>query len=122
MENVMATLYKNKGIWYVSICHNYKRITRSLNTKDKRAANKLKANTVTQLLSEVRDGHLNYSNLNFNQLISKFLTTDHNWSKSTYKTYKYILTDHIKGKPLPSNPTSRAIYVRHINACWNWGL
>jgi integrase len=36
--------------------------------------------------------------------------------------YEIILRDHINGKPLPKNPTSRAIYTRHINCCWNWGL
>ena len=100
MEKVMATLYKNKGIWYVSICHNYKRITRSLNTRDKRTANKLKVNIVSKILTEVRGDYINHSNLNFNQLLSKFLTTEHNWFQSTYETYKYILTDYVKGKPL----------------------
>ena len=35
---------------------------------------------------------------------------------------RYILTAHLDGKPLPTNPTSRAIHIRHINQCWNWGL
>ena len=36
---------------------------------------------------------------------------------------QYILKrDYQSGKPLPTNPTSRAIFVRTINACWNWGL
>ena len=33
-----------------------------------------------------------------------------------------LLTEYVKGKPLSSNPTSRAIYVGHINVCWNWEL
>ena len=118
----MASLYQNKGIWYVSICHNYKRITRSLNTKDKRTAKKLKVNAVYNIIKELGRTENNRKNLSFRQLSSKFLSTDHSWSKSTYEIYYYILSAYNKGKPLPSNPTSRAIYVRHINACWNWGL
>ena len=28
----------------------------------------------------------------------------------------------MNGDPLPENPTSRAIHIRHINQCWNWGI
>ena len=33
-----------------------------------------------------------------------------------------ILEKHLNGDQLPSKPNSRAIYIRHINQCWNWGL
>jgi integrase len=33
-----------------------------------------------------------------------------------------VFKSYLSGKPLPSNPTSRAIFVRTVNACWNWGL
>ena len=36
--------------------------------------------------------------------------------------YKYVLRSYINDKPLPTNPNSRAIFIRTINACWNWGL
>ena len=32
------------------------------------------------------------------------------------------MSSYIKGKPLPSNPTSHAIHIRVINQCWNYGL
>ncbi len=35
---------------------------------------------------------------------------------------KMILEKHLNGDQLPSNQYSRAIYIRHINQCWNWGL
>ena len=35
---------------------------------------------------------------------------------------KNILDSHLNGKPLPSNPSSRAAHIRHINQCWLWGL
>ena len=28
----------------------------------------------------------------------------------------------MNGNPLPSNPSSRATHIRHINQCWKWGL
>ena len=33
-----------------------------------------------------------------------------------------ILYRYISGLPLPTNPSSRATHIRHINQCWNWGL
>ena len=36
--------------------------------------------------------------------------------------YENVLKCYIAGKPLPSNPNSRGIHIRTINACWNWGL
>ena len=97
----MATLYKNKGIWYVSIYHNYKRITRSLNTRDKRTATRLKANTVSKLIADIRNGCNHHSNLDFNQLISKFSTTEHNSSQSIYETCKYYLLNMLKANLFP---------------------
>jgi len=41
---------------------------------------------------------------------------------STYDLNRNILTSHLDGKPLPINPTSRAIHIRHMYQCWNWGL
>ena len=118
----MASLYKNGNYWYIAITYKGRRLVKSLNTKDKTVAKRLKLNTIYDLIKAHRSYKKEYKNLSFTQLSIEFLSADHNWSQSTYETYKYILADHVKGKPLPSNPTSRAIYVRHINACWNWGL
>tara|TARA_A100000164_G_scaffold204936_1_gene181836 strand:- start:1014 stop:1517 length:504 start_codon:yes stop_codon:yes gene_type:complete len=52
----------------------------------------------------------------------RFLKAHPSWSKATYDLNKHILNSHINDKPLPINPTSRAIHIRHINLCWNWGL
>ena len=38
----MASLYKNKDTWYLAINHNGKRLTRSLKTKEKKVAKRLK--------------------------------------------------------------------------------
>ena len=51
-----------------------------------------------------------------------FLKANKNRSKNTQDLYEYVLRSYNSGKPLPTNPNSRAIFVRTINACWNWGL
>ena len=38
----MASLYKNKNIWYLSVTISNKRVTRSLRTSDYKVAKKLK--------------------------------------------------------------------------------
>ena len=43
-------------------------------------------------------------------------------SETTLKLNRYIISSHIKGKLLPTNPTSNAIHTRVINQCWNFGL
>ena len=118
----MATLYQKRDVWYLSVTIDKQRISKSLCTKSKSVAVKLKAKTEYDIINELNGIKISSLNLSFPQLSRKFLASNSHWSKSTYETYKYILTDYVKGKPLPSNPTSRAIYVRHINACWNWGL
>ena len=55
-------------------------------------------------------------------MVDRFLKAKHNWAESTYQLNRYILTSHLEGTTLPENPTSRAIHIRHINQCWNWGL
>ena len=61
-------------------------------------------------------------NLPFPELAKRFLNENKHWSKTTYALNESILRLHIAGNPLPSNPTSRSIYVRQINQCWRWGL
>ena len=121
-ESVMATLYKNRGIWYITACNGYKRITKSLKTKDKRVAKKLKPGVELELLSLLSGVKQQIKNLPFDDLVSHYLKADHNWSKSTKELNDYVFKSYLSNKPLPINRTSRAIFVRTINACWNWGL
>lgn len=117
----MATLYKNRGTWYLTVSNGNRRLTRSLKTKDKKVANKIKTHVEIELLS-LLSGHLiNTKNLPFEQLVKEYLKADHNWSKKTIELNDYVFRSYLSGKPLPINPTSRAIFVRTINACWNWG-
>ena len=51
-------------------------------------------------------------NLNLPELVERFLYSNHNWSYATYSLITYMLNSHLKGKPLPINPTSRAINIK----------
>ena len=118
----MATLYKNRGIWYITTSIGSKRITRSLRTKDKRIAWKLKPAVELELLSQLSGIKQPTNDVPFDELVKLYLEADHNWSKRTKELNDYVFKSYQSGKPLPANPTSRAIFVRTINACWNWGL
>ena len=118
---VMASLYKKRNIWYISVMVNNKRITKSLRTKDYSIAKKLKSVTETIILQEINGFIRTNAKLDFKELVKRYLKTNHSWSKATYDLNERILNAQIYGKPLPANPTSRAIYIRHINLCWKWG-
>ena len=118
----MASLYKKRDIWYISLSINHNRITRSLRTKDYKVAKELKPYLESQIINELTTGVKLCENLRFSELVDRFLNAKHDWAKTTYQLNRNILTTHLAGKPLPSNPTSRAIHIRHINQCWNYGL
>ena len=93
-----------------------------LGTRDKRVAKRLKPIVETSILQQVKGFIETNAELTFHELVDHFLKADHPWSRSTHDLNQYILTSHLNGNPLPENPTSRAIHIRHINQCWNWGL
>ena len=119
---MMASLYKNKGIWYLSLSFDKQRMVRSLKTKNKSIAYKVKDLISTELIKEHLGLKEKKKELTFTQLVKLFLKSNAHWSKNTRSIYEIILRDYLNGKSLPKNPTSRAIYIRHINCCWNWGL
>ena len=118
----MASLYKNKNIWYLSVYNNGKRITKSLKTSDLKVAKSIKSIVELSILKEFNGLTKMTSNISFNDLVVRFLKSKHKCSDATYKLNKHILTSHLSGKPLPTNPTSKAIHIRHINQCWKWGV
>ena len=118
----MATLYKNRDVWYITVSTGNKRLTRSLRTKDKQVAKQLKPTVEFELLSLLSGVTKHTNNVPFDELVRLYLKADHNWSKRTKELNDYVFRSYLSGKPLPSNPTSRAIFVRTINACWNWGI
>lgn len=117
----MASLYKNNKTWYVSVYIDGKRGTRSLKTEDYKVAKKLKPYAEYQIIAELMGFIKPNKDLTFPQLAKKFLTQVKR-AKNTQLIYENVLKCHIAGKPLPSNPNSRGIHIRTINACWNWGL
>ena len=115
----MASLYKNNGTWYLSTYVNGTRISKSLKTKERKTAYSIMPSVLSNLLNE--SNHLN-NDISFKQLTDLFLNTNQHWSVNTRLLYERILNSYISGKTLPDNPTSKAIYRRHINCCWNWGI
>lgn len=98
-----------------------KRLSLSLRTKDKRIAKQLKPKAELELLSQLTGTVKPSKNLPFDDLVKRYQKADHNWSKRTKELNEYVFRSYQSGKPLPLNPTSRSIFVRTINACWNWG-
>ncbi|SVD57901.1 uncharacterized protein METZ01_LOCUS410755, partial [marine metagenome] len=119
---IMASIYKNGKYYYISVSYDGKRQTKSLGTKSYEVAKKLKPFIEIEILSELSGIKKRNEGLSFPDLANRFINAKHNWSDTTYDLNRYILQAHLDGKPLPANPTSRAIHIRHINQCWNWGL
>ena len=118
----MASLFKNRNIWFLAVSYKGKRITKSLGTTDKTVAKELKPLVESHILAELIGIIPKKKNIPFSDLVKKFLNAKHDWANTTYQLNKNILYRHLEGRALPSNPTSRAIHIRHINQCWNWGL
>ena len=118
----MASIYKKRNIWYLSITIGNTRATRSLRTDNYQVAKALKPHIESQLIAELTGISNSNERLGFPELAERFLKAEHGWAKTTYDLYSLVLRKHLNGEHLPTNPTSRAIHIRHINACWNWGL
>jgi integrase len=118
----MASLYKNKNIWYLSVTISNKRTTRSLRTTDYKVAKRLKPYIESQIILELTGLKERTNTVPFPDLAAKFLKVKNNRSINTQKLYEYVLHSYLNDKSLPTNPNSRAIFIRTINACWNWGL
>ena len=118
----MASIYKNGKYYYISVSHEGKKISKSLGTSRYSIAKQLKPTVEKAIILELMGIRSKCPNLPFPQLAERFLNENNHWSKTTYALNESILRLHIAGKPLPSNPTSRSVYVRHINQCWRWGL
>ena len=64
----MASLYKNKNIWYISVSHNGKRLTKSLKTRDLKVAKSLKSLTETTILQQLNGFTKSNAELKFTKL------------------------------------------------------
>ena len=118
----MASIYKKRNVWYLSVTIGKNRTTRSLRTSDYKVSKQLKPYIESQLILELTGLKKRTSVIPFPDLAAKFLKANNKRSKNTQKLYKYILRSYINDNSLPTNPNTRAIFIRTINACWNWGL
>ena len=91
----MASLYKNKGIWYLAITHNGNRKCQSLRTKDIKVAKQLKPYVESAIIAELSGLTIRNKNLGFAELVERFLTEDHDWSDATFQLNRHILSQLI---------------------------
>lgn len=118
----MASLYKNRDVWYLSVTIGKDRLTRSLRTSDYSVAKKLKPYIETQIILELTGLKKQAKTVPFSYIAARFLRDKTNRSTNTQKLYEYVLRSYLNDKTLPNNPNTRAIFIRTVNACWNWGL
>ena len=77
----MASLYKNKGIWYIAITHNGNRKCQSLKTKDIKIAKQLKLYIESELIAELTGLRKRNEKLNFTELAERFLKSGTSYKK-----------------------------------------
>ena len=119
----MASVYrKHTGVYYLAVTFQNKRITRSLGTHSLKPAKQLIPQIEKRILAELINGKEKKNEyLSFSKLVNKYLTySNHDWSNSTRSRYKILLNNYIDDG-LPDNPTTRAMTIRVINSCNNWG-
>ena len=118
----MSSLYKNGDTYYIAVSFEGERVTRSLATKDYNIARKLKPHLELKLLKELHGVDEKPIELPFKKLVHLYLTSDHDWAPNTVLLKKNVFKRFLADKPLPTNKSSKAIHIRTINSCWNWGL
>ena len=118
----MSSLYKNGETYYIAVSFEGERVTRSLATKHYHIARKLKPHMELKLLKELPCIDEKPVEMPFEELVKIYLNADHNWAPNTINLKQYVLSNYLAGKSLPINRSSKAIHIRTINSCWNWGL
>ena len=120
----MASVYRKKtGIYYISVMFQNNRITRSLGTRSYQSARKVISQVEKKILSDILEGKQKREKkkLSFPQLIKQYVEyPNHDWTIQTRMLYSHLLNKHLTDG-LPNNPTSRAMTIRVVNSCNNWG-
>ena len=117
----MASLYtRENGVYYLSISFQGKRIIRSLGTRSKSIAMELIPDIERAIYCELLQGRKK-KETPFKQLAKLYLATNHNWKPSTFEIYNRMLDNYIK-RGFPENNSTRAMMIRVVNSCNNWGL
>jgi len=118
----MASLYKKKDTFYLSVSFDGKKKAKSLQTDDYLVAKRLKPHIEFELLKQLHGDNKSKQKTSFKDLIPLYMKGDHDWSKNTREHSNYVLKSWIKydGK-LPDNKASADSFKRRINAVLNWG-
>ena len=121
----MASVYrKSTGVYYLAVTFQNSRITRSLGTRCYETAKKVTPQIEKQILSELINGasEKKPQTISFNNLVERYLQYQgHDWAKSTKERNKGLLNKYLVDG-LPANKTTKAMTIRVINACNNWGF
>lgn len=110
----MATLYKNRDIWYNSASHQGQRLTRSLKTKKKSITQKLRPQIELELLQELTGVSERKLDLPFEEVVKRYLLHVHNWSDRTLELNTYILKAHLSRKALSPTKYLKNKYVTFL--------
>ena len=73
-ENIMASLYKNNGTWYIAVNSNRKRKCQSLKTKDLKVAKQLKPYAESAIIAELNGYTIRNEKLTFAELVPRFIS------------------------------------------------
>ena len=117
----MASLYKKKNTYYLSVSLNGKRKVQSLQTKSYQVAKKLKQHVEFELLKELHGLNQKIEKIVLKDLAPKYLMYDHDWTTATREHTKYILKSYLTSKKIPINSASADSFKRRLNAVINWG-
>ena len=121
----MASVYrKSTGVYYLAVTFQNSRITRSLGTRCYETAKKVTPQIEKQILSDLINGasEKKPKTISFNNLVERYLQYQgRDWAKSTIERNKSLLNKYLVNG-LPANKTTKAMTIRVINACNNWGF
>ena len=120
----MASVYRKKsGIYYISVMFQNNRITKSLGTRSYKTVRQIVSKVEQEIFSELIDGRKPIRELlTFSNLVKRYLeSNDHDWSLNTRTRYRYLLNNYINSG-FPKNPSTKAMTIRVLNGCNNWGF
>jgi len=117
----MSRLFQQRGIWYLDVQINQKRIRKSLNTSHRPTATKVAKEVEPEIIKSVLVGKRPkwFHHSSKEVLIQMFLEAKHGWSPATLNIYKQKLAYYIKNG-LPENPTTRSMVIRCVNRMNRW--
>ena len=117
----MSRIFQQRGIWYLDVQINQKRIRKSLNTTHRPTATKVAKAVEPEIIKSVLVGNKpKWSHsLPLTEIVQQFLVANHSWSSSTLSIYREKLSYYLNNG-LPDNPTSRSMVIRCVNRMNRW--